>query len=55
MFFLQCFLEGVRTGEIKVDHEGVPISETRPMLSQDCSELVGGEEAVQRRGLDALL
>ena len=52
---LASFLEGVRTGEIKVDAEGVPISETRPELSQDCSELVGGEEAVERRGLDALL
>ena len=52
---LASFLEGVRTGEIKVDQDGVPISETRPMLSEDCSELVGGEEAVERRGLDALL
>ena len=52
---LASFLEGVRTGEIKVDHDGVPISETRPELSEDCSELVGGEEAVERRGLDALL
>ena len=52
---LASFLEGVRTGEIKVDQDGVPISETRPELSQDCAELVGGEEAVERRGLDALL
>ena len=52
---LASFLEGVRTGEIKVDDDGVPISETRPELTQDCSELVGGEEAVERRGLDALL
>ena len=52
---LAAFLEGVRTGEIKVDDAGAPISETRPVLSQDCSELVGGEEAVQQRGLDALL
>ena len=52
---LASFLEGVRTGEIKVDADGVPISETRPALSPDCSELVGGEEAVQQRGLDALL
>ena len=52
---LASFLEGVRTGEIKVDHDGVPISETRPELSRDCSELVGGEEAVEQRGLDALL
>ena len=52
---LASFLEGVRTGEIKVDDDGVPISETRPELSQDCSELVGGEEAVEQRGLDALL
>ena len=52
---LASFLEGVRTGEIKVDHDGVPISETRPELSHDCSELVGGEEAVEQRGLDALL
>ncbi len=52
---LASFLEGVRTGEIKVDSDGVPISETRPELSQDCSELVGGEEAVEQRGLDALL
>ncbi len=52
---LASFLEGVRTGEIKVDEEGVPISETRPELSGDCSELVGGEEAVERLGLDALL
>ena len=52
---LATFLEGVRTGEIKVDTDGVPISETRPQLSQDCAELVGGEEAVERRGLDALI
>ena len=52
---LASFLEGVRTGEIKVDADGVPISETRPQLSQDCAELVGGEEAVERRGLDALI
>ena len=52
---LASFLEGVRTGEIKVDDDGVPISETRPELTPDCSELVGGEEAVERRGLDALL
>ena len=52
---LASFLEGVRTGEIKVDTDGVPISETRPQLSQDCAELVGGEEAVERRGLDALI
>ena len=52
---LAAFLEGVRTGEIKVDEDGVPISETRPGLSQDCSELVGGEENVERQGLDALL
>ena len=52
---LAAFLEGVRTGEIKVDEFGVPISETRPVLSEDCSEFVGGEEAVERRGLDALL
>ena len=52
---LAAFLEGVRTGEIKVDLDGVPISETRPQLSQDCADLVGGEEAVERRGLDALL
>ena len=52
---LAAFLEGVRTGEIKVDDDGVPLSETRPELSQDCSDLVGGEEAVEQRGLDALL
>lgn len=52
---LASFLEGVRTGEIKVDEDGVPISVTRPELSPDCSALVGGPEAVERRGLDALL
>ena len=52
---LVAFLEGVRTGEIKVDAEGVPISEERPVLSQECAELVGGEIAVEQRGLDALL
>ena len=52
---LVAFLEGVRTGEIKVDAEGVPISEKRPVLSQECAELVGGEIAVEQRGLDALL
>ena len=52
---LVAFLEGVRTGEIKVDTEGVPISEERPELSQDCSDLVGGTRAVEERGLDALL
>ncbi len=52
---LASFLEGVRIGEIKVDDDGVPLTETRPGLSEDCSELVGGEEAVERRGLDALL
>ena len=52
---LVAFLEGVRTGEIKVDAEGVLISEERPVLSQECAELVGGEIAVEQRGLDALL
>ena len=52
---LVSFLEGVRTGEIKVDHDGVPISEARPELSQDCADLVGGERAVEARGLGALL
>ena len=52
---LVAFLEGVRTGEIKVDAEGVPISEKRPVLSQECAELVGGEIAVEQRGLDTLL
>ena len=52
---LVAFLEGIRTGEIKVDTEGVPISEERPVLSQECAELVGGEIAVEQRGLDALL
>ena len=52
---LVSFLEGVRTGEIKVDAEGVPISEKRPVLSQECAELVGGEIAVEQRGLDVLL
>lgn len=52
---LVSFLEGVRTGEIKVDFDGVPISEERPELSGGCSELVGGEPAVEARGLDALL
>ncbi len=52
---LAAFLEGVRTGEIKVDDDGEPISETRPELSEDCSELVGGESEVERLGLDALL
>ena len=52
---LVAFLEGIRTGEIKVDSGGVPISEERPVLSQECAELVGGEVAVEQRGLDALL
>ncbi|MYI14351.1 MAG: hypothetical protein F4108_01250, partial [Acidimicrobiaceae bacterium] len=52
---LVAFLEGIRTGEIKVDADGVPISEERPVLSQECAELVGGEIAVEQRGLDALL
>ena len=52
---LVVFLEGIRTGEIKVDSDGVPISEERPVLSQECAELVGGEIAVEQRGLDALL
>lgn len=51
---LASFLEGVYTGKIKVDDDGAPISEVRPTLSEGCSELVGGEEAVERSGLDAL-
>ncbi len=52
---LAAFFEGVRTGSIKVDSEGMPISTTQPRLSPNCSELVGGPEAVEERGLDALL
>ena len=52
---LVAFLEGVYTGEIKVDADGVPISQERPSLSDACAQLVGGEEAVERFGLDALL
>ena len=48
------FLEGVRTGRIKVDDEGVPLSETQPELSQDCDTVVGGVEAVEELGLAAL-
>ena len=51
---LTLFLEGVRIGTIKVDKNGEPISVRRPGLSAMCSELVGGEQAVQARGLDAL-
>lgn len=51
---LAVFFEGVRTGEIKVDEEGNPISEVPPELSEKCQALVGGEEAVAERGLDAL-
>ncbi len=51
---LTSHLEGVRTGEIKVDEEGNLISATRPELSDECSKLVGGEQAVERLGLDAL-
>ena len=51
---LTIFLEGVRIGAIKVDEDGEPISEKRPKLSQTCSEMVGGERAVESRGLDAL-
>ena len=52
---LVSFLEGVRSGEVKVDEEGVPISEPRPSLSEDCLELVGGEENVEALGMKALL
>ena len=52
---LVSFLEGVRIGAIKVDEDGVPISRTRPVLSEDCSELVGGEHRVEALGLEALL
>ena len=51
---LAGFLEGVRTGDIKVDAEGEPLTEARPELSAECSDLVGGPEAVEQRGLDAL-
>ena len=49
------FLEGVRIGEIKVDHDGNPISVEKPDLSEECAELIGGVESVEERGLDALL
>ena len=52
---LTSFLEGVRVGEIKVDADGEPISVERPPLSEECSQLVGGEQAVEKLGLDALL
>ena len=52
---LESFLEGVRTGAIKVDEDRVPISERRPALSADCADLVGGEENVEARGIEALL
>lgn len=51
---LTSFLEGVRIGEIKVDEEGNPISEVRPELTDECNQLVGGTQAVEERGLDAL-
>lgn len=51
---LAVFFEGVRTGEIKVDEEGEPISAERPDLSEKCQSLVGGEEAVAEQGLDVL-
>ena len=51
---LTLFLEGVRIGAIKVDEDGEPIAAQRPELSSLCSELVGGERAVEQRGLDAL-
>ena len=52
---LVSFLEGVRSGAIKVDEEGAPISQPRPSLSQDCLDLVGGEENVEALGMKALL
>ena len=52
---LVSFLEGVRSGAIKVDEEGLPISQPRPSLSQDCLDLVGGEENVEALGMRALL
>ena len=51
---LAVFFERVRTGEIKVDEEGNPISEVPPELSEKCQALVGGEEAVAEQGLDVL-
>lgn len=51
---LAVFFEGVRTGEIKVDEEGTPISEVPPELSEKCQALVGGEEAVAEQGLEVL-
>ncbi|MCY4067941.1 MAG: penicillin-binding transpeptidase domain-containing protein [Acidimicrobiaceae bacterium] len=51
---LASFFEGMRTGAIKVDSDGEPISTAQPQLSQHCSELVGGPEAVEESGLDAL-
>lgn len=52
---LVAFLEGVRIGEIKVDSEGNPLSVERPEISSECSELVGGESAIEERGIEALL
>ena len=52
---LVSFLEGVRTGAIKVDEDRVPISVQRPALSVDCADLVGGEANVEVRGIEALL
>ncbi len=55
VYLLASFFEGVRSGAIKVDDDGLPISTTQPQLSSHCSELVGGPQAVEERGLDALL
>ncbi len=52
---LVTFLDGVRSGEIKVDAEGVPLTEMRPELSEDCLALVGGYENVEELGMRALL
>ena len=51
---LTVYLEGVRTGVIKVDSEGIPLSVERPELSLSCAEMVGGVQAVEERGLGAL-
>ncbi|MDE0269525.1 MAG: penicillin-binding protein 2 [Acidimicrobiaceae bacterium] len=52
---LTMFLEGVRVGTIKVDENGQPLTTQRPELSDLCSDLVGGEQVVEQRGLNALI
>ena len=51
---LAAFMQGVRIGEIKVDSAGNPLSVERPPISDECLELVGGQEAIEEFGVEAL-